>query len=119
MGGIYSGMVRNISGVINGMDAITLISVIASTLGVGTALAGTINRRLAKVEAKAEEKENTRAKEMILLLKGVKAAGSLSYAAAVAVKTGHANGEVEQGLKDYEAWDKELDTFLVEQSVKN
>lgn len=102
-----------------GVNIITLISVIASTLGVGATIAGIINRRLAKVEAEAEEKEKARAAEMVLLLTGIKAAGSLSYASAIALKRGHANGEVEAGVKDYEEWSKKLDDFLIQQSVRN
>lgn len=101
------------------MEVITIISAITSALGVGAIISGGINRRMTKAEKDAEEKEAARTKEMILLLTGVKAAGALSYATAVAIKRGHANGEVEKGVEAYETWEKQLDKFLIEQSAKN
>ena len=100
------------------MDVITIISCIASTIGVGGIIGGAISRRLTRSEKAAEEKEKARTKETVLLLTGIKAAGALSYATAVALKRGHANGEVEKGVKAYEEWEQELDTFLIEQSAK-
>lgn len=100
-------------------DALTIISCIMSALGVGAIVSGVISRRLIKAERAAEEKEEARAEEMILLLTGVKAAGALSYATAVAIKRGYANGEVEKGVQEYTAWEKELDKFLIKQTSKN
>ena len=100
------------------MDIIPIISCISSAIGVGAIISGVISRKLTKAEREAEEKEEARTKEMILLLTGVKAAGALSYASAVALKRGHANGEVEKGTEVYEKWEKDLDNFLVEQAAK-
>ena len=100
------------------MDAFTIISVISSTLGVGAIISGVISSKLTKAESEAEKREQARTEEMILLLTGVKSAGALSYATAVAMKRGHANGEVEKGVEDYEAWKKDLDSFLIRQSAK-
>lgn len=97
---------------------ITIISVILSALGVGAIVSGAINRRLTKVEAAAEEKRNAQTREIVLLLQGVKAAGALSYATAVAMKRGSANGEVEKGVAQYEEYTAELDRFLIERSAK-
>lgn len=99
-------------------DALTIISCIASTIGVGGIIGGVISRRLTRAEAAAEEKEKARTHETVLLLTGIKAAGALSYATAVALKRGHANGEVEKGVEAYEEWEQELDKFLIEQSTK-
>jgi hypothetical protein len=85
---------------------------------VGAIISGVISRKLTKAEKDAEEKEAARTKEMILLLTGVKAAGALSYATAVAMKRGHANGEVEKGVQAYDQWEQQLDKFLIEQSAK-
>ena len=110
-------MVQHVSEV-RTADAVTIISCIMSALGVGAIVSGVISRRLIKAEKAAEEKEQARTEEMILLLTGVKAAGALSYATAIAIKRGHANGEVEQGVEEYKKWEKELDTFLIQQSAK-
>lgn len=100
------------------MDAVTIISCITSALGVGAIISGTISRRITKAEEDAAEKEKARTKEIVLLLTGIKAAGALSYATAVALKRGHANGEVEKGVEAYEEWEQELDKFLIKQSAK-
>lgn len=100
------------------MDIVPIISCISSAIGVGAIISGVISRKLTKAEREADEKEEARTKEMILLLTGVKAAGALSYASAVALKRGHANGEVEKGAEVYEKWEKDLDKFLVEQAAK-
>ena len=100
-----------------GVEVITIISAITSALGVGAIISGTVSRKMAKAEKEAAEKEKDRAKEIILLLTGIKAAGALSYATAVALKRGHANGEVEKGVEAYEEWDQKLDKFLIEQSA--
>lgn len=100
------------------MDGVTIFSCIMSALGVGAIISGTINRRMTKAEKEQEEKEKAKSKEIVLLLTGIKATGALSYATAVALKRGHANGEVEKGVKAYEEWEQELDSFLIEQSAK-
>ena len=100
------------------MDAVTILSTLTSALGVGAVISGVISRRLTRAEEEAAEKEKARAKEIVLLLTGIKAAGALSYATAVALKRGHANGEVEKGVEAYEEWEQELDKFLIEQSAK-
>ena len=100
------------------MDAITIISCITSALGVGAIISGTISRKLTKAEQDAEEKEKARSNETVLILSGIKAAGALSYATAVALKRGHANGEVEQGVEAYKQWEQDLDKFLMEQAAK-
>lgn len=110
-------MVQNISEV-RPADAITIISVICSTIGVGGIISGAISRRLTRSEQEAAEKEKTRQKETVLMLKGIKAAGDLSLATAVALKRGYANGEVEKGIESFEAFDKEFEQFLIEQSAR-
>lgn len=100
------------------MDIQAIASVALSALGVGAIVSGAVNRRLTKAEKAAEEKAEAQTKETVLLLQGVKAAGALSYATAVAMKRGHANGEVEKGVEQYEHYTAELDRFLIEQSAK-
>lgn len=100
------------------MDIQSIVSVAISALGVGAIVSGAINRRLSKSEKAAEEKQKAQTKETMLLLQGVKAAGALSYATAVAMKRGHANGEVEKGVEQYEQYTAELDKFLIEQSAR-
>lgn len=100
------------------MNAVAILSAITSALGVGAIISSMINRRLTRAEEEQAEKEKARTKEIVLLLTGIKAAGALSYATAVALKRGYANGEVEKGVEAYEEWKQELDTFLIEQSAK-
>ena len=100
------------------MNAVAIITAITSALGVGAIISSMINRRLTRAEEEQAEKEKARTKEIVLLLTGIKAAGALSYATAVALKRGYANGEVEKGVEAYEEWEQELDTFLIEQSAK-
>ena len=100
------------------MDAVAIVSCIASALGVGAIVSGFLNRKLAKAAEKAEEDEKTRQHETVLILKGVKASGALSYATAMAIKRGHPNGEVEKGIEAYEKWEKDIDSFLVEEAAK-
>ena len=100
------------------MDAMAIISAVTSALGVGAIISGMISRKLTRAEEEAAEKEMARSKEIVLLLTGIKAAGALSYATAVALKRGYANGEVEKGVEAYEEWEQELDKFLIEQSAK-
>lgn len=100
------------------MDFVTVLSAALSALGVGAIVSGAINRKLAKAEQAAEEKQEAQSRETMLLLQGVKAAGALSYATAVAMKRGYTNGEVEKGVEQYEQYTAELDRFLIEQSAK-
>lgn len=100
------------------MEVVTILSCIFSTLGVGAFVSGVLNRKLNKAAEKAEEDKKARQRETVLILQGVKASGSLSYATAAALKRGHANGEVEKGIEEYEAWEKDLDGFLVEEAAK-
>lgn len=100
------------------MDALTIISCIASTVGVGGIIGGIVSRRLARSEQAQEEAEKARARENVLILSGLKATGALSYATAIALKRGYANGEVEKGVEAYESWQQDLDTFLMVQVSK-
>lgn len=100
------------------MNIITIISCITSTLGVGAIISGVVSRKLSKAEQNADEKEKARTEEIVLILSGIKATGALSYATAMALKRGHANGEVEKGIESYTAWEKELDTFMMEQTAR-
>ena len=68
---------------------------------------------------KEEEKrlEDTRA-ESLLQLELIMASAKLSYACAVALKRGKANGEVEDGILAYELAKEKYYHFLNEQAVK-
>lgn len=100
------------------MDMQAFAQIAISAVGVGAIVSGAINRRLARVEQAAEDKRAAQTQEVVLLLQGVKAAGALSYATALAMKRGHANGEVEKGVEQYEEYTAELDRFLFERSAK-
>lgn len=76
------------------------------------------NKSLAKREKKQEEREEVRKKEMLLLLKMTFANGKLGYAAAMALKRGTPNGEVEDAIESYEAAKKEYNEFVNQQHVE-
>lgn len=60
-----------------------------------------------------------RRKESLLSLDMTMAAADLSYATAIALKRGHANGEVEDGVKTYEKAKESYRKFMDEQATKS
>lgn len=95
------------------VDASTVISILISALGVGGVISGIIGRKLTRAEEKNNEREKERQQETELILKGIKAAGELSLATAIALKRGHANGEVEKGIESFESFNKDMENFLI------
>lgn len=76
------------------------------------------NKGIAAREKRREEQEEIRKKEMLLLLKMTFANGKLGYAAAMALKRGTPNGEVEDAIASYEAAKKEYNDFINAQHVE-
>lgn len=67
----------------------------------------------------SEERAEQRAKEARLQLKMSAANNKLTIGVAMALKNGHANGEVEEGLKAVEAAQLEYRQFLEELALDN
>lgn len=61
------------------------------------------NKKMNKADDRREQAEHLRRKEAKLNLDLTFASAQLSYAIAMAMKRGHPNGEVEQGVETYEA----------------
>jgi len=76
------------------------------------------NKSYAKREKKRDAQEEARKKEMLLLLKMTFANGKLGYAAAMALKRGTPNGEVEDAIQSYEAAKKEYNEFVNQQHIE-
>jgi len=75
------------------------------------------------VEASRRKQEETRDQRRqraeLLQLALISANNDLGYAVAMAVKRGHANGEVEKAIAAYETAKREYYAFLNEQAVDN
>lgn len=73
-------------------------------------------------QKKRDEAETKRTKarkqETLLSLEMQMASNKLSYATAMALKRGHANGEVEEGIEAYESAKKKYFAFLNMQSIE-
>lgn len=65
-----------------------------------------------KRDAKEELRAEQRSKEGRLQLKMIDANAKLTIGVALALKNGHANGEVEEGLKAVEEANNEYHTYL-------
>lgn len=59
-----------------------------------------------------DERDARREELLLMLLKGTRVGSALSHATAMAVKNGRANGEMEAGLKKYEAYETEYEAFV-------
>ena len=67
-------------------------------------------------DEETDERAKARQKESLLALELNMSTAKLSYATAVALKRGHANGEVEEGIKAYNEAKKKYVDFLNEQA---
>lgn len=79
---------------------IKLLWAIGPSLIVGITMA-LWNNRQNKANADQKKREDLRYKSEILRIDLLVATAQLSYATAVALKRGYANGEVEEGVKAY------------------
>ena len=93
----------------------TILITIAETIFTGT-LIFYFQRSQRKRDEKKEVLDEARKEESLLLLELVMASAKLSYACAVALKRGKANGEVEEGAKAYEDAKTKYYHFLNEQA---
>lgn len=78
-----------------------------------------INRRQKKRDALQDELSEARKEETLLHLNLQMATAKLSYATAMALKRGKANGEVEEGVEAYEEAKHEYYDFLNRQATEH
>ena len=100
------------------MNEIIMYIVCGILSAIGGAILYFIQKHFKQHEKRSEDAEDRRTQKDLLVLKSLKAIGELCVANAIAVKTGHTNGEMEKARADFESVDKELDAFLLEQAVK-
>lgn len=94
-----------------------IFSIIISVLGVGGIISGVILRRIDKMERKQDGRDEARAKESVLIVRGLQAVGHLAEATAIAQKNGHTNGEMETAFKYYREYTDAMNDFLLEQNA--
>lgn len=75
------------------------------------------NRRQTKRDKDVDEMAKIRQEEGLLSLEMTMATAKMSYATAMALKRGHANGEVEEGIEAYEEARKKYLNFLNRQAT--
>lgn len=69
-----------------------------------------------KKAKKDEERDATKQRENILILKSIDAVGKLTYADSIAIRDGKTNGEMKSAVEAYKKANQELYDFLLEQS---
>lgn len=90
-----------------------LLKMILPSLTVGVLMA-VFNRSQAKRDETERKITEEQRRESVLHLELIMATAKLSYAVAMAIKRGTANGEVEEGIEAYEKAKKRYDAFLKE-----
>ena len=76
-----------------------------------------VNAKQNKAMKASEERHKAQKKEALLSMELQMATAKMSYAVAMAVKRGHANGEVEEAIEAYEEARKKNNDFLNEQAT--
>lgn len=94
----------------------TFLAAVLPSLLVGVFMA-LFNSRQKKREAKTDARAEARKQESLLALEMQMATAKMAYATAMALKRGHANGEVEDGIVSYEEARKKYLRFLNEQAT--
>lgn len=95
------------------MGLTELLEIVLPSLTVGVLMA-IFNRRQANRDEAARKMTEEQRRESVLQIELIMATAKLSYAVAMAIKRGKANGEVEEGLIAYEKATKRYDEFLKE-----
>lgn len=96
----------------------TVILSILPSLIVGVTMA-LFNRAQSRRDRETEARASARKEESLLALDMQMATAKLSYATAMALKRGYANGEVEDGIASYEAAKKSYFEFLNKQATEH
>lgn len=98
------------------------IGAFLAAIGIPSALTGFffwfLQKKIDKREKLAEEREQRREKNEMLVIKSINAAISLGEAAAIALKNGHTNGETEAALARAKEVKREQAEFLAEQGIR-
>lgn len=90
-----------------------MTEIVCSTIAaIATIICAYIGIMVKNMDKKTEERAEQRAKEGRLQLKLIAANNNLTVGVAMALKHGHANGEVEVGLKEVESAQMEYRQFL-------
>ena len=95
-----------------------LITALLPSLIVALVMAS-INRRQKGRETEQDARAEARKRESMLHLNLQMATAKLSYATAMALKRGKANGEVEEGVAAYEDAKREYYDFLNQQATEH
>ena len=99
------------------MTEIIAYVVSAVVSAVGGCIVYFIRKHFKRLEKYAEDAETRRATKDLLVLKSLKAIGELCTANAIAIRDGKANGCMKRALKDFQNVDKELNDFLMQNTV--
>lgn len=100
------------------MELISIIISIAASIISGMVLFF-LKRYFDKKEKSEAEKEKSRQKENVLILKSIDAFGRLTYADAIAIRDGKTNGEMKDAVQSYIAIKSELYDYLLDQNSKS
>ena len=64
------------------------------------------------------DRDETKAKENVLILKSIDALGKLTYANSIAIRDGKTNGEMKEGLNAYIEVKEDMYNYLLEKNSK-
>lgn len=77
-----------------------------------------LQRYFKRYEKKEIERNQTRAKENILILKSIEVIGKLTYANTIAIRDGKVNGDLKEALVEYNEIKESMYEYLLEQNAK-
>lgn len=78
-----------------------------------------ISHRFQKQEKKEEEREKARAKNNVLIMKGVSASLALGEATAEAIQTNHWNGEMNDARNYAKGVKRDIENFMIQQGSEH
>lgn len=96
---------------------VAIIISVASSIVSGMAVFF-LQRYFKRRQKEDEEAQARKERENLLLMKSLHAVGKLTMANSIALRDGKTNGEMHTALEEYEAADKEMYEFLLEQNAK-
>ena len=94
-----------------------ILSIVISVLGVGGMVSGIVMRRIDKMDKKQDKREEARAEESVLMIRGLQAVGHLAEATAIAQRDGKTNGEMKTAMIYYNKYADDLNVYLLEQNA--
>lgn len=78
-----------------------------------------LQRFFKKLEKRESERNSTRAKENVLILKSIDVIGKLTYANTIAIRDGKINGDLKEALVEYNDIKEDMYEYLLEQNAKS